>query len=137
VPTNAIHIDGLAQFTRDLRKVDAELPKVLRLAFNDAAELIVTESRRRIPKRSGRAASSVRAQSTRTAARVTGGSKRVPYYPWLDFGGRVGKGKRTRRPFLSDGRYIYRSFFDHQDDFAARLESSLVNVIRQAGIEVD
>src|SRR5689334_15341087 len=81
-----IKITGLAEFNRALRRMSTDLPKALRQAQNEAAGIVVDWARPRVPVRSGRAARSVRASSTRTAARVTGGGARVPYYPWLDFG---------------------------------------------------
>ena len=61
---------GPAQFSRALRKLDADAPKGLRLAFNEAAEVVVARVRPKIPKRTGRAARSLKAKSTRTQARV-------------------------------------------------------------------
>ena len=132
-----IKIDGLAEFTRNLKKLDGDLPKALRIAFNAAAEVVVNDARAGIPTKSGKAKASVKARSTATASRVVGGSKRVPYYPWLDFGGRVGKGGSVRRPFLKEGRYIYNAYFDNQARYAELVEQALLDVARQAGIEVD
>lgn len=132
----AIKIDGLAQFARDLKKLDGDLPKALRVAMNEAADIVVGAAVPRIPKRSGRAARSVKARSTRTAVRVVGGSARVPYYPWLDFGGRVGRSKAVSRPFLKEGRYIYKAYFAKQREFEDVLMEALIDVARQAGVEV-
>lgn len=134
-----IRIDGLRKFSRDLKKIDNELPKALRLALNEAADLVVSDARPRVPKRSGRAARSLKARSTRTAARVQGGGNRAVYYPWLDFGGRVGKGLAVRRPFFKEGRYIYRSYFDLKEsgEFQETLHRALLDVARRAGVEVD
>lgn len=131
-----IRIEGLAEFSRNLKKLDADLPKALRVALNKSADIVVGAARPRIPKRSGRAQASVKARSTRTAVRVVGGSKRVPYYPWLDFGGAVGRNKSVRRAFLKDGRYIYRAYFDNSDEFGRVLEAALLDVAREAGVEV-
>lgn len=135
--TDPIKITGLAEFSRNLKTLDRELPKALRMAFNAAAEIVVNDARPGIPTKSGKAKASVKARSTQTASRVVGGSARVPYYPWLDFGGRVGKDKSIRRPFLKEGRYIYNAYFRNQKRYAELLETGLLDVIRQAGIEVD
>lgn len=131
-----IRVQGLAEFSRNLKKLDADLPKALRIALNEAADIVVKGARPRVPRRSGRAAASIKARSTRTAVRVVGGSNRVPYYPWLDFGGRVGVKKSVRRPFLKEGRYIYASYFANTDEFGKVLEEALLEVARQAGVEV-
>lgn len=131
-----IRIDGLKEFTKNLKALDDDLPKAVRLAGNEAAGLVVDWARPRVPKRSGRAARTVKARSTRTQARVSGGSRRVPYYPWLDFGGRVGRSRSVRRPFIREGRYIYAGFMRQKDEVYDAYVRALVNVARSAGVEV-
>lgn len=135
--TDAIKIDGLAQFSRNLKKLDSELPKVLRIALNQAADIVVTEAKSRVPRRSGRAQASIKARSTRTAVRVSAGGRKAPYYPWLDFGGRVGRKKAVKRAFLPEGRYLYAAYFDKRPKFEEVLTSALLDVARTAGVEVD
>lgn len=132
-----IRVQGLAEFSRNLKKLDSDLPKALRIALNDAADVVVGEARPRVPRRSGRAAASIKARSTRTAARVQEGGRRAEYMPWLDFGGRVGRNRSVRRPFIKEGRYIYRAYFDNSSRFQAVLEQALIDVARSAGIEVE
>lgn len=132
-----IKIGGLRQFSKDLRKIDAELPKELRKVGNAAAELVVTTGRPKIPKRSGAAARSLRVASTRTAARVRAGGARVPYYPWLDYGGegRI-KGRPAARKFVKTGRYLYPSYYAVRDQVATELEAGLRRVASSTGWEV-
>lgn len=133
---DAIRIDGLAQFNRNLRKLDGDLPKLLRVSLNDATGVIIGYAKPRIPKRSGRAAGTLRARSTRTKARVSAGGRRAPYYPWLDFGGKGPNNRPAKRPFYVDGRYLYQALIIKRDEFHAALTRSLVGVAEQAGIEV-
>ncbi len=132
-----VKVEGLAEFNRNLRKLDSELPKVLRQAHNEAAQLIVRYAQPRVPRKTGRAAGTIKARSTRTETRVSGGSKRASYYPWLDFGGRVGPSRSVHRPFIKQGRYLYPALGKNYDEFVALLENKLVEVARSAGIEVD
>lgn len=135
-----IRIEGLKELSRSLRQVSSDLPKGLRLAANDAANLVVNDARPRIPTgpgKGGHAASSLKAASTRTAARVQGGGTRFPYYPWLDFGGKVGRGKKTVRPFLKTGRYLWKSYADNRDKVEQALSDGLSQVVRDAGLEVE
>lgn len=132
---DAIRINGLNEFVKSLKSIDNELPKVLRVAFNKAGETIVQEARSGVASRTGKAKASVRGTSTQKAFRITGGSKRVPYYPWLDFGGTTPRG--GKRPFKKDGRYIYASYAKHRDELAVLLEAALTDAARAAGIEVD
>lgn len=131
-----IKIQGLAEFNRSLRKLDKELPKALRLAHNKAAQIVVDYAQPRVPSRSGKARRSVKAKSTRTASRVSGGGKRVPYYPWLDFGGRVGPRKSVRRPFIKEGRYLYPGLGANYDEIHQALLDALLQVAKEAGVEV-
>jgi hypothetical protein len=133
----AIKIAGLAEFTRNLRKLDSDLPKALRVAFNGATGIIVDYARPRIPRRSGAAARTLKARSTRTEGRVSAGSKRVAYYPWLDFGGKGPNNRPAARPFHKEGRYLWKALVVKRDEFQGALESALIGVARQAGIEVD
>lgn len=130
-----IRITGLKEFKRHLRQLDSTLPKGLRLAGNKAAEIVVAEAKPRVPRRTGRAAGSVRAASTQASARVKGGGARVPYYPWLDFGGSVGRNNSVHRPFLKEGRYIWKAFADRRAAVQDELKDALVDVARKAGLE--
>lgn len=131
-----IKIDGLAAFSRNLRKLNGDLPKALRLALNDATDLVVNEATRRIPSRTGRAKASIKAKSTRTQSRIAGGAKRVPYFGWLDFGGRRGREQKVSRAFRKQGRYLYAAYADKQSEFDAALTRGLLTVAQQAGVEV-
>lgn len=134
-----IEIEGLREFNRGLRRLDAEYPKALRIAGNRAAQIVVDEAKPRVPTgpgRGGHAKSSIKAASTRTAARVSAGGRRFSYFPWLDFGGRVGRRRSVHRPFLREGRYIWAAFADRREDVVRVLDTELRNVARAAGLEV-
>lgn len=132
-----IKITGLAEFNRALRQVDKDLPKVLRQALNTGAGLVVEWAQPRVPSKSGKARRSVRATSTRTAAKVTGGGTRVPYYPWLDFGGRVGRKRSVHRAFDASGRYIYPGYQARREEINQALVDELIAVADQAGLVID
>lgn len=133
----AIRIDGLAEFSRALRKMDSDLPKGLRVALNDAVNVVIDAALPNVPRRTGRAAATLKAKSTRNLARASGGSARAPYYPWLDFGGRVGRRKATKRAFLKDGRYLYPAYFSNRDEFERVMTKAIVDLARGAGLAVD
>lgn len=134
--SDPVKITGLREFVRGLKDMDRDLGKLVRLAFNEAADIVVDDARPRVPRRSGKARASVKARSTQTAARIVGGGRKAPYYPWLDFGGRVGRRKSVKRPFLKDGRYIYASYDRRKGEFVDAMSDGLVKVARDAGIEV-
>lgn len=132
-----VKVQGLAEFSRALRKLDAEAPKGLRLAANEAANLLIGKTRPLIPRRTGKAAASLKAKSTRTLVRVSMGGPRAPYMPWLDYGGRVGRKKSVVRPFIKEGRYLYPTYHANRDEFERVLRTALVKVAQGAGLEVD
>jgi hypothetical protein len=134
--TGPIRVQGLAEFNAGLRKLGGDLPKAMRLALNKVSDVVIGFAVPRVPRRTGAAAASLRAASTRSAVRVAGGSSAAPYYPWLDFGGRVGPGGSVRRPFQREGRYLYKAYFDNQDEVVKALRLALVDVARQAGMDV-
>jgi hypothetical protein len=134
--TDAIKIDGLSQFTRDLKKLDSDVPKMQRKALNSAVDIVIGYARHRVPSRSGRAASSIKARSTQTAARVVAGGNKAPYYPWLDFGGRVGPKRSVKRPFIREGRYLYAALGAKREELHAAIQDALVESAKAAGFEV-
>ena len=135
--TSKVEVTGLAEFNRGLRKLDSEAPKQLRLALNEAAELLITRVRPQIPKRTGTAAGSLKTKSTRTSARIAVGGRKAPYYPWLDFGGKTGPGKSVERKFYTEGRYIYPTLAKVGPEIAEKLGSTIRAVARDAGLDVD
>lgn len=130
-----IEIQGLRDFMRSLRDMDAALPKALRLAGNAAAAIVVDDAAGRVPRRSGRAAASIKAKSTRVAVRITSGGKRAPYFPWLDYGGKVGPAKSVSRPWRPDGRYVYPAFTDNRKRVDEAYRGALQEIARESGLE--
>lgn len=134
-----ISISGLSELRRQLRAIDTQAPKGLRDVGNKAAELIVAVAKPRVPigpAAGGHAASSIRAASTRTAGRVRAGGKRFSYFPWLDFGGKVGRNDSATRPFLTEGRYVWAAYADERDQVEDKLRAGLRDVARSAGVRV-
>lgn len=131
-----VSVEGLSQFGRSLRKLDADLPKGLRIALNGTADALIGWTRPKIPSRTGAARASLKAKSTRTAVRIGVGGRRAPYYPWLDFGGATGIRRSVQRRFYSEGRYLYPTLAEHRPDFTRILESALTGVAERAGLDV-
>ena len=136
--SDPIQVEGLAALARGLRRVDQDAPKGLRLAMNDGANIVVDAARPMMPRVSGRAQASVKAKSTRTASRVSAGSSRASYVPWLDYGGegRI-KGRPGKREFRKGGRYVYPAFYANRSKVEDALEHALLRVVSDAGLEVD
>ncbi len=135
IPTDPIKIQGLARLNRSLRAISKDAPKQLRLVGNEAANLVVDDARPDVPVLTGRAAKTVKAASTRTAAQIKAGGARAAYYPWLDFGGRVGIHRSVKRQFIKGGRYIFPAYSDNRDAIGERLEQGMTDLIRDSGLE--
>lgn len=133
-----ISVTGLAEFNRSLRKLDSDAPKALRVALNNVADVLVKKTQPLVPKRTGAAAASLKAKSTRTSARVSVGGRRAPYYPWLDFGGEGRRrGRPASRPFIKQGRYLFPTLGRIRPQIEKALDTSLRDVARDAGLVVD
>lgn len=132
-----IRVEGLKQLSRAVRRVDAEAAKQLRVVSNGAADLLITKTRPVIPSVTGRARGSLKAQSTRTSARVAVGGSKARYYPWLDFGGqgRV-RGRPAARPFIPGGRYLYPTLVRNTPAIGRLLQEGLIATARGAGLDV-
>ena len=132
-----IQVTGLREFQAQLRAMDAGLPKQLRLALNAAAEEIIDYAQPRFPRKTGRAAASLKARSSQRVARIALGGRRAPYAPWLDFGGegRV-KGRPGRREFIKGGRYVYKGLEVRRDRVTEIMSTALGQLARDAGLEV-
>ncbi len=136
MPIEPIKISGLAEFQRSLKAMGDGLPKALRVALNGAADIVLGAARPHVPRRTGRAAATLKARSTRDRVRVVEGSRRAPYVPWLDYGGGVGRNKAIKRRFIRDGRFIYPAYYENRDELLAALSAALTDVARQAGLDV-
>lgn len=133
-----VSVEGLAELSRSLRKLDKEAPKALRVALNSVADLLIADTRKVIPRKSGKAAASLKAKSTRTSARISAGGAKAPYYPWLDYGGQGRKkGRPASRPFISSGRYLYPTLGKIRPNIEKALDAGITDAARAAGLDVD
>jgi len=133
---DAIRIDGLSDFRAQLRKAEGLSPAAIRKSLNTAVEVVSDYGRKRMPRRTGRAASTIKGRSTQTEARVQEGGRKAPYVPWLDFGGRVGRRRSVRRAFYQGGRYLYPALDVRREQLAQALSDALTELAEEAGWEV-
>lgn len=134
---DVVTLTGIKELNTALRKAGSDLPKGMRLALNEGTEKLAGYIRPEVPSRSGRARGSIKAGSTRTAARLRVGGSRAPYYPWLDFGGegRI-RGHPAHRDFIREGRYVYPTLRRRKPELIDDLNEAIADVIRRAGLEV-
>lgn len=133
---DVVQVTGLADFRRGLRELGSAAPRALRIANNEAAQLVVDTAKPLVPKRSGRAANSIKVRSSQAVVRVASGGARAPYMPWLDYGGKVGKNDSAKREFIADGRYVYPAFRRVRERFTTVLQTALQRVADESGVEL-
>ena len=134
----AVHIDGLKQFQRDLRAADRDLPKELKRGFDTIGrDILVPEIVRRmsavlVDKSRRRLLDSVRAVSQQREGRILEGKAATPHAGWWEFGGST-KRKRggVNRNFIADGRTLYPSLGAKRDEIADECESLIDRLTAQ------
>lgn len=122
-----VNVTGLRELRAALRKVDRSILPELRDGLKDAVEIVAADVRSVMPKDTGAAAASVRAVAGGNTIYLVGGKARVPYFGWLEFGGKLpdkrpnskralawggadhpsAYAKGANRPKIREGRYMY------------------------------
>lgn len=131
-----IQVNGLRELQGALKAAESATPKMLRLALNEAATVVLDYAKPQVPSRSGAARGSMKVRSTQREGRVAAGGRKAPYYPWLDFGGHVGQHGKTARPFYSEGRYLYPTLRKRHPEIIEAMSAALAGLVRDAGLEV-
>lgn len=98
--------------------------------LEDIAKNVAADARARVPHRTGRAAQSYRASGTA----VSFGAG-VPYVPWLEFGGQVGRKDASgrgnvKRPYVKEGRHVYPAINAHLADIEKRVDDLIEGMSR-------
>lgn len=132
-----IDVEGVVEFQRAVKQLDADAGKRMRLVQNDAANIVIDYARPRIPTKSGRARASLKASSSQRESRVSLGGNRAPHTPWLDFGGEGPGGRPARRPFITRGRYLFPALDVKRDEFVETMTAGMVALARDVGWEVE
>lgn len=143
MPLSGVKVDGLKELRRALNKLDPELTKTMRSELLDLGKEVAVDAQRRVPERSGRAKGSIRAGVSGNNAYVAGGRKSVPYYGWLDFGGRTPRSGRPRSvgPWKGSGsgpkggRFIYKAIEENRPHIKRRALEALHKAERAAHLK--
>ena len=110
------------------------LPSSAATAVGDAARLVAGYARPKVPKRSGRSAAGLQARSTADGARI---ASSTAWFGWLDFGGAVGRGHATARPYRRGGRYLYPGLAATSGDQLRLAQDALDAAVSGAGFDID
>lgn len=142
--TPGVKVQGLREVVSALREADAEAPKRLREHLLPVARLVASRIASKVPRDEGDAAASLSARAGQRGASVAFGGSSAPYFPWLDYGGSVGKGHRpgvpwsgsVTRPWMPGGRYVYPTIAEHRDEIAEAALDAMAAAATGAGLKV-
>ena len=130
-----VTVRGIREVNSALKKISDETPKRLKAGLRDIAEHVVESIRTKVPFRTGKAKGSIKPRSSATGAKIAFGGTAAPYYPWLDFGGHVGRMKHTVRDFIPDGRYVYPTIKEEGKYIRESVDDLLRHVIESADLD--
>jgi hypothetical protein len=142
MPATDLRVDqaALKSLQQTLRKLEPETQKNLKRELKEVAQIVATGAKSKVPSRTGRAAGSIRAGSTLKGSYVQGGKASVPYYGWLDFGGRTptvgfirgGRGPWTKSGIVGKhGRFIYVALDENRDEITKHVRTAVNKAIDQ------
>lgn len=140
--TPQVDVKGLRDVQLALKRVDKELPKEIRTGMLPIATMVVGAIRPKVERLTGAAQASVRPRATQRGAGIAFGGPSAPHYPWLDFGGSVGRpsavsGRGTvHRPFIKGGRYVFPTIEEKRPDIEEAVEDVVVRLAKRAQMEV-
>lgn len=159
-----LQMPGLKELTSALRNVAPEARRAFTADLKEIGKMVAADAQADMPRVTGRARRSVKVKIvTRKGFEgvsiVEGGSV-APYAPWLDFGGSVGRGRKStarvtigggrvtvqrggskgsgsvKRPYIKDGRYLYPAYYRRYDDMVAATLEAVKRAANSAGLEV-
>lgn len=132
-----VYVGGFTALSKKLKAIEPALQVTLRDELKDIAEGIASKVRSKIPVRTGRARSSVRAGATQSSAYVQEGKKSVPYVGWLDFGGvlrpKGGRHNTITRPVIKAGRYLYPTVAAERERTVDAASDAFIRAAHRAG----
>ena len=130
---DGVRVEGIKELRRGLNALDKGLTKEFRRELVGIGKDVAKDAASKVPKRSGRAASSIRGGMSGNTGYVAGGKKAVPYYAWLDFGSRTPRAGNPRSvgPWAKSGtgpkggRFIYPAIDENRHMIHARAVAAM------------
>lgn len=131
-----VRVEGMAEVLAGLSRLASSAPAAGLDAASESAKIVGGEAKLGVPIGPGAGGHAV-ASLTATGPQVSGGGSRFPYFPWLDFGGAVGKNNSVRRPFIRQGRFIWDTYANNKLRVEVEMDRSITQAARMSGLEVD
>jgi phage gpG-like protein len=120
-----VHVDGLDDAVRDIARWADQLGGVIARVADPVAQRAAQVVRSKVPRLSGQLAGSVGVVDSADGAELVMGGPGVPYAAWIEFGGKRG------RPYIAEGRYLYPTAQDFEDDFVQAAEGAADDSVRR------
>ncbi len=137
MPGLEVRVRGGAKLMAELGVFGKSLPRVVKQAAREAAQPVARDAKAAMPTgpaKGGHARSSIRVATSRGGVAIRGGGGRFQYYPWLEFGGRVGRNKSVYRTRIKAGRYLYPSLVANRPAIERNMNRLIVAAARDAGL---
>lgn len=159
-----MELKGLNELLASMRKVAPEAKRELTASLKVIGKMVATDAAADMPRRTGKARRSVRVKVvTRRGfegVQISEGSEAAKYVAWLDFGGTVGRGRKSTarvhigggkvrvqrvgsrgtgsvvREYIKEGRYLYPTYERRYDDMVAATFEAVRAACVSAGLEV-
>jgi hypothetical protein len=129
-----IDVDSFDDLTAALQRYASATPERIDRLLGNAAVQVADDARPLIPRGpTGAARASLGVRTGPGPASVGGGGSRAPYYPWLEFGGAVGRNESVRRPLVPGGRYIWPAWAKNRTDVLTAMERGLAQLATESG----
>lgn len=160
-----MEMKGLNELLASMRKVAPETKREFTADLKAIGQMVQADAQAAMPRRKGKARRSVKVKVVSRrgfeGVQITEGGAVAPYAPWLDFGGTVGRGRRSTarvsihsggrvttqrggsrssgsvvRTYIKDGRYLYPAYYRRFDDMVEATLDAVRKAATSAGLEV-
>ncbi len=160
-----MELKGLRELQTSLGRVAPEAKREFTAQLRTIGKAVADGAAAEMPRRKGRARKSLKVRVVAgrgfEGVQISEGGAVAPYVPWLDFGGKVGRGRRshatvsvhaggrvsvrrhgslgtgsTTREFIKGGRYLYPEYEKRYDDMVAATFDAVAKAATTAGLAV-
>lgn len=138
IPFGGVEVIGMAELQKSLGLIDKTLKREFNKEMRNIGRRVVTQVRAKMPVDSGAARNSIKTGVRNGSAYVQGGKLTVPYYAWLEYGGKLQPtGKRhnlivrTRKP---EGRYLYPTVEEMRPEILESAKAAFEQTKRELGL---
>lgn len=124
----------LSDWQQSLGRFSAGADERITRMLTMAAETVAGDARTLVPRGpSGAARASLGVRQVSGDPAVAGGGSKAPYYPWLEFGGAVGRKESVRRTVVPGGRYIFPTWMKNRTDILTAMERGMADLAKESG----